>query len=310
MPPATDTPEEGAHGKDVAATTPAQTPLRRSPRQQNAAKGKAVSFSPLSATTDDGDKTGTPSSTPTSKSRQGAHPNPKSPTRSPSQVTESGKKKVEREKRAKYMRGWRAKQGSGKQGRGRGKPTSSTSPPKLQAKGKQTSKETNGKQTTAKKEKKERTVPYAASEYARLFHTIFDDTDEAKETLDLLLTRMSRIQLDANDKRLKNPWIVIEERFNDIDNEWENLFPDHEHCGADIIDPSQPLLVGANSRDWLQLKDGLWKKVRGEISAMLVNYNRSGANDPQDMSDVWHLIRVCLHLIYANMLKLHSELIY
>ena len=39
--------------------------------------------------------------------------------------------------------------------------------------------------------KKKKIQPFSGSEHARLFHTIFHDTDNAKATLDLLLTHNS-----------------------------------------------------------------------------------------------------------------------
>ena len=56
-----------------------------------------------------------------------------------------------------------------------------------------------------------------------MFHTIFDDTDEDNASLDLLLTGVSRHQLDANGPKLKNPWMDIAERYNDPGNEFKKL---------------------------------------------------------------------------------------
>jgi len=120
--------------------------------------------------------------------------------------------------------------------------------------------------------KKTKAQPFSDGEHARLFHTIFDFTDEARATLDLLLTGMSRHQLDANDPKLKNPWMDIAERYNDPENDWENLFPDDENCGEDIIDPSH-LLENEEPRDWIKLKE-LWNKIRAAITTMLVQYNK------------------------------------
>jgi len=39
---------------------------------------------------------------------------------------------------------------------------------------------------------KEWARPFLAGEYARLYHTLFDDTDEAKDRLDRMLTGMNR----------------------------------------------------------------------------------------------------------------------
>jgi hypothetical protein len=108
-----------------------------------------------------------------------------------------------------------------------------------------------------------------------LFHSIFDDSDEAKEHLDLLMTGMSRHQLDANDPKLKNPWMGIAERFNDPLNLYENLIPSDENCGEEIINPANLLVVEdvVQYRDWTKLKD-LWNKIRAVITTMLVNYKR------------------------------------
>jgi len=122
---------------------------------------------------------------------------------------------------------------------------------------------------------KKKSQPFSASEHARLFHSIFDDSDEAKEHLDLLMTGMSRQQLDANDPKQKNPWMGIVERFNDPLNIYENLIPTDENCGEDIINPANLLVVEdiVVRRDWAKLKD-LWNKIRAAITPMLVNYKR------------------------------------
>jgi hypothetical protein len=55
----------------------------------------------------------------------------------------------------------------------------------------------------------------------------------------------------------------------------ENLIPQDENCGEDIINPANLLEVGdgVEHRDWAKLKD-LWNKIRGVIIAMLVKYKR------------------------------------
>jgi len=64
---------------------------------------------------------------------------------------------------------------------------------------------------------KEPARPFLAGEYARLHHTLFDDTDDGKHRMDRMLTGMNREQVDANDPVLANPWIEIEVQFNDLD---------------------------------------------------------------------------------------------
>ena len=52
------------------------------------------------------------------------------------------------------------------------------------------------------------------------------------------MTVMSRHQLDANDPKQKNPWMGIAERFNDPLNLYENMIPEDENCGEDILNPA------------------------------------------------------------------------
>jgi hypothetical protein len=131
------------------------------------------------------------------------------------------------------------------------------------------------KKTKATPPKAKKATPFSAYEHARLFHSVFDDSDEAKEHLDLLMTGMSRHQLDANDPKLKIPWMGIAERFNDPLNIYENLIPTDENCGEDIINPANLLVVEdvVQLRDCVKLKD-LWNKIRGVITAILANYKR------------------------------------
>ena len=57
---------------------------------------------------------------------------------------------------------------------------------------------------------KKKSLPFSASEHARLFHSIFYDSDEAKEHLDLLMTCMARQKLDANDPKNKTRgWVLL-----------------------------------------------------------------------------------------------------
>jgi hypothetical protein len=123
--------------------------------------------------------------------------------------------------------------------------------------------------------KAKKSIPFSAFEHARLFHSVFYDIDEAKEHLDLLMTGMSRHQLDAYDPKLKNPWMGIAECFNDPLNLYKNLIPSDENCGEDIINPANLLHAEdvVQYRDWAKLKD-VWNKIRGVITAMLVDYKR------------------------------------
>ena len=129
------------------------------------------------------------------------------------------------------------------------------------------------KKQKAEPTKAKKSIPFSSYEHVRLFHSIFDDNEKAKEHIDLLMTGMSRHQLDANDPKLKNPWMGIAERFNDPRNLYENLIPLDENCGEDIINPANLLQVEdvVHYRDWAKLKD-VWNNIRGVITAMLVNY--------------------------------------
>ncbi len=112
------------------------------------------------------------------------------------------------------------------------------------------------KKSKATPPKSKNPFPFPRLMHARLFHSIFDDSDEAKEHLDLLTAGMSRHQLDANDPKLKTLWMGIAERFNDPLNNYENLIPTDENCGEDIINPAN-LLEGENvvqNRDWAKIK--------------------------------------------------------
>jgi hypothetical protein len=84
------------------------------------------------------------------------------------------------------------------------------------------------------------------------------------------MTGMSRHHLDANDPKLNNPWMGIVGRFNDPLDLYENMIPEDENCGEDILNPAN-LLEGEDGveyRDWAKLKD-LWNKIRGAITTTL-----------------------------------------
>lgn len=131
-----------------------------------------------------------------------------------------------------------------------------------------------------------RAPPFQASEYARLFMVIFDK--EKAERLDRFVTGMTKQQVD--DKTLapqnKNVFLEFEEDFNDPDIVFENPLGDHGICGEDVVDPNTIPYSGVDARSWDKLETE-FMKLKKLFTPIWAKYQRSGANDPEDRSDVW-----------------------
>jgi len=105
------------------------------------------------------------------------------------------------------------------------------------------------------------------------------------------------VDASASNPGLKNVWHEIEETFNDIFFCPKNALPHNELCGEDIINPQEPLFTGLESRSWEKLKS-VWGDIRGDVTRSLANWNKSGSNDHEDVSDAWKFCNGKAWLLY------------